>query len=118
MKKILLGALLVVGITSFAASAEWYDGGTLHQSTMAEWGKGSEANKLATCGDWVSGFYSNKRLNANLMALIEVKKMNGIKEISEGCVQMLDAANGPETATQKSAELFILGSMMGGWIEL
>jgi len=39
---------------------EWYVGGTLHQSTSAEWNKATEKNKLATCADFVANI---KELN-------------------------------------------------------
>lgn len=31
---------------------KWYEGGTLHQATVADWLSGDESNKLATCADW------------------------------------------------------------------
>ena len=34
----------------------WYQGGTLHSSTAAEWNAASQENKLATCGDWAAMF--------------------------------------------------------------
>ena len=33
---------------------EWYDGGTLHKATAAEWNRASSRNKLATAADWVA----------------------------------------------------------------
>lgn len=33
---------------------EWYDGGTLHSATVSQWNVATEANKLATCGDYVA----------------------------------------------------------------
>lgn len=34
----------------------WYDGGTLHDSTYAEWQAGKQRDKLATAADWVTAF--------------------------------------------------------------
>lgn len=118
MKKILLSILLGFGITSLAFSAEWYEGGTLQKSTMAEWAKGSEENKLATCGDWMFYFYKEKQFNSDVMKALDTYGLTGMKEMANTCVQMLDAASGPETATQSSTELLMLGFMMSGLIEL
>ena len=113
MKKIFLSLLVVLGFAGFA-SAEWYDGGNLHQATMAEWGKATEANKLATCGEWVALFYTKELYNAEVMNAIKTFGMNGVKEMANSCVIMLDAANGPETASQKASELYVLGAALSG----
>lgn len=31
----------------------WYEGGTLHNCTNAEWKNANKENKLATCADWI-----------------------------------------------------------------
>jgi len=36
--------------------SDWFRGGTLHSATVAEWNRATEANKLATCGDWISAW--------------------------------------------------------------
>lgn len=37
-----------------ADEQEWYVGGDLHRSTIAEWRQASPRNKLATAADWVT----------------------------------------------------------------
>lgn len=32
---------------------KWYEGGTLHKCTNAEWKKASKENKIATCADFI-----------------------------------------------------------------
>lgn len=118
MKKIILIATILMSLITVSHSKEWYEGGTLHNATMAEWSKASAENKLATCGDWVSGIYNKKKFKKEIMALIQVKQMNGIKEISEGCVTMLNSASGPETANEKSNELFLMGTILADWVEM
>lgn len=39
---------------------EWYEGGTLHRATVAEWKKASARNKLATCGDFITSITESK----------------------------------------------------------
>jgi len=34
------------------AGGNWYENGTLHRSSVAEWNKASYSNKLATAADW------------------------------------------------------------------
>lgn len=119
MKKIILSMFIFMFTLTLVNADEWYDTeSTLADATMQQWSKGSNEDKLVTCGDWVSGIYIKKKFNQKLMALINLKDMDGIKEIAQGCVQMLDAATGPETSTQKAAELFVLGAMLDGWIEM
>lgn len=33
---------------------KWYEGGTLHNATMAEWKAGTEKDRLATCADFAA----------------------------------------------------------------
>ena len=37
-----------------ATGLEWYEGGTLHDSSISEWRNATERNKLATCADWIA----------------------------------------------------------------
>ena len=38
---------------SVLAAEKWYEGGSLHKSSPAEWRKSSHKNKMATAADWV-----------------------------------------------------------------
>lgn len=38
----------------------WYEGGTLHNATIAEWRTATTANKLATCSDFVAKIRKDK----------------------------------------------------------
>jgi len=55
MKKILFPVLVVFFlIIPFAvyAGGKWYENGTLHRASVAEWNRATYANKLATAADW------------------------------------------------------------------
>ena len=59
---IILGTFLyIVGSVSDGGSSpstsagEWFDGGTLHKQTMAEWSRASYRNRLATSADFFAG---------------------------------------------------------------
>ncbi len=58
----LLIAVVALGSAFFVLNEDeevdllWYEGGTLHQSSIAEWRLGSERDQLATTADWVTSF--------------------------------------------------------------
>lgn len=54
MKKVLIG----ISVSLFCclqaqAAKQWFEGGTLHKSSLAAWSKASYSNKLATSADFV-----------------------------------------------------------------
>lgn len=96
MKKLVLiiSSLLVLStnITNLQAK-EWYEEkGTLHQSTMKEWCKASDKNKLATAGDFVSKGYIDKLFKPEIIQAIQENKMDGIKFMAGEIVTALDTA--------------------------
>lgn len=51
------------GTTRGASSAtepKWYEGGTLHRATGAEWRHASAANRLATAADWYAAMFKRE----------------------------------------------------------
>lgn len=42
---------------------QWYQGGTLHTSTIADWKNATEENKLATCGDFCANIYKDNSID-------------------------------------------------------
>ena len=53
---------------------EWYDGGTLHRSTLREWKAATFQNKLATAGDFVANannVLGKRQVGAELKAAAE-----------------------------------------------
>ena len=49
---------------------QWYVGGTLHSSSIAEWKNATEKNKLATCADIVANV---KKFNLGIR-FVHIKK--------------------------------------------
>ena len=41
---------------SYSNSLNWYEGGTLHNATIAQWKVSTDQNKLATCVDFIASF--------------------------------------------------------------
>ncbi|MEM6973982.1 MAG: hypothetical protein AAF577_14375 [Pseudomonadota bacterium] len=60
----------------------WYEGGTLHLSTLREWSDASDRNRLATAGDWTARMFSPKRLYG--------MGLNGIRTHAEAIVACVD----------------------------
>jgi hypothetical protein len=40
--------------TTAQMDTKWYEGGTLHKATAAEWSSASPSNQLETAGDWTA----------------------------------------------------------------
>jgi hypothetical protein len=40
--------------SSFRTITPWYEGGSLHNATVSEWQRASDANKVATAADWLA----------------------------------------------------------------
>ena len=38
----------------------WYEGGTLHQATVATWNRSTDRNRLATAADWITTVQQNE----------------------------------------------------------
>ena len=51
---ILLCVVMVLMLHVPATAKEWYEGGTLHDATIAQWKRAKRQDKIATCADWVS----------------------------------------------------------------
>lgn len=47
---------------------EWYEGGTLHNATLAEWVKADSRNQLATAADWAARMAKEKGIRVNSMS--------------------------------------------------
>lgn len=68
MHKLSIGVLLILTITGCSDFAigivpaedeieipeNWYIGGTLHDATFEQWVEAEQADKLATCADWLT----------------------------------------------------------------
>ncbi len=66
MNRTLLAAALTLTLLPAlpAAAGEWYSGGTLHQSTVADWHAATDENRLATAADFTVGHLGAPRVIA------------------------------------------------------
>ena len=54
MKKIIIISMFLITMISTTYAKEWFNGGTLHSSTVRIWRVSEYENKLATVSDWLA----------------------------------------------------------------
>jgi hypothetical protein len=72
---------------------EWYEGGTLHKATAAQWAAASSSNRLATAGDWSATKLGESR--------VRQLGMNGLRSYAQQLVNCVNEAtsDGPSNQT-------------------
>ena len=104
--------LLISFIVSlFGGDTKWYEGGTLHQSTVKEWKQATTKNKLATAADWVLVFKSIKT------KVKESGDFNTLKPFSESLITCIDKATVGITTIdhQKTTQSAVVCGTLMGW---
>ncbi len=103
--------------------SKWYEGGTLHNASALKWQEASYDDKLATCADFISGLWQNKKLKPSLQS--QIKSMEDIRTIAQELVKEMDAAmrkdedseeNKKTYANQKVSEMAALLMLSMGWL--
>ena len=61
---------------------QWYIGGNLHKKNIIDWKNATEANKLATCGDFIAGIKKDLSLTESKHKAFELKDC--IEEATKG----------------------------------
>jgi hypothetical protein len=103
MKKMFLFLIVSLMLIEYSFAGEWYQGGTLHGSTLSEWYKASYKNRLATCSDWIVGLVDKKQHGTLFKNNMSVLK--SLSKQMENCVTDGNKANGEILLpTMKSAE--------------
>lgn len=107
---LLLITLLIVPTPSSAT--EWYEGGTLHEATIAQWKRASRQNKIATCADWVSALCMKSKLS------IPISGSDDLKTCTTALVDYIDNASKNTKAIDREtvSAVALLGMIMAGWI--
>jgi hypothetical protein len=70
--------------SAHAAGSAWYEGGTLHKTTLKDWKKGSDENRLATSADWAAVAPLVKRKMAG------ARSMNDLLPYAYGMLRCVD----------------------------
>ncbi|CAK7034926.1 MAG: hypothetical protein DELT_00521 [Desulfovibrio sp.] len=102
-------------VATGSRAAEWYEGGTLHTVTVAQWNKGSSHDKIATAGDWVAYHTAPEKLRsvdadllreaATAVAICVDKSTDGIESVQNQ--QVTQFALLCMTMMQKSYPFFL-----------
>ena len=103
MKKIIIVFAALVIVFSFSSNIlakQWYEGGTLHYATVAEWQNASYTNKIATAADWVASSPKGKSV------FRETGDINSLKPYVLNLINCVDeAAAGEGYGNMKIAEI-------------
>lgn len=70
--------------SSGSSKVEWFQGGTLHGSTVGEWNAASYRNRLATAADWTTGIIGQ--------AEFERIGLSGVRQKAEELVKCVDGS--------------------------
>lgn len=113
MKKIILPALvmffLVIPLVVYAGS-RWYENGTLHSGSVAEWNRATYANKLATAADWA---LSRPQIMAKIKNSGSIDTLRPFAAELVTCVN--EAAAGQGYGSMSVAELAAICMISMGW---
>lgn len=100
----------------------WFEGGTLHKKGILDWQKASHADKLATCGDFVSLMSNDGALNAGIRS--KLTSVDAVRPYAEELVDFIDLSTKKETDQKKNEMLYtnqtvagmaVIGMAMMGW---
>ena len=80
----------------------WYDGGTLHQKTVADWMAATDANRLATAGDWTAVF-------------TEFDDLDEARSLAEDLVECVDGSVDAAPETMKASDLAASCAVLMCW---
>ncbi len=72
------------------AEVKWHIGGTLHAKTALDWQTASDADKLATCADFISAEWAKKRFVPPIQD--SIKSTDDMKPFAKLLVNYLDKA--------------------------
>lgn len=80
----------------------WYEGGTLHDATVAQWSAGSNANRLATASDWAT-------------VMTGWDTMEEARELAENLKACVDESAEVSPPEMKAPELAAACAVLMGW---
>jgi len=108
--------------SSSIPTRKWYEGGTLHNASALEWQTASSADKLATCGDFVTQMWQNGDLKPSIAN--NISTVDDVRPYAPELVDFLDAAfkrdpdpeqNRKLYANQSVSSTAAIGMVTMGW---
>lgn len=74
-----------------AMASEWFQGGSLHASSVHDWTRASYANRLATSADWA---LASKRVEATVRRSGDIETLKPFAEQLLGCIDRIASTDG------------------------
>ncbi len=94
-----------------ATQTEWFQGGTLHKATLAQWRVATNANKLATAADWLAATEWKGHLNRpSDFDRLKVKAQMLVNAVNESAS---DRDLGAMSATEVAAAILTMSNDLG-----
>ena len=111
-------AVVVLGLSSLAtampaaADTKWYQGGTLHHATLAEWKRGGDSDRLATAADFAASLpYVQKKMKGE-------RSMDALLPYAYGLLRCIDEASKVKASVarkQATAETAAVCAILMDW---
>ncbi len=111
-------------VATKTAQRKWYQGGTLHRKSILDWQVADDADKLATCGDFVTKMWQDDKLTERIAR--SVASVDDIRPYAQELVDFIDAAGkrdpDPEQnkvlyANQSVSEFAVIGMVSMKWLK-
>lgn len=121
MVRVVNAVLVVLALCLFVACGggrqqtgkQWYEGGTLHDKTAADWHAATPEDRLATCGDFVATAWEKKMLTPQMTE--GIRGMEDMKPLAKQLAESIDKA-AEANGQIKVAELASASMMLRGWM--
>lgn len=97
MKRLAL-PFLALACLATPSFADWYEGGTLHRASLAEWKSAPASNRLATSGDWAAHILGEDQVRQIGMDGLRVRAQQ-----MSNCVTEAAAGPSPNLAASQAA---------------
>ena len=104
MKKLFIIVSLMLLVSTNIYAQEWYEGGTLHDSSALEWQTATFQNKLATCSDFVSAAWQNKSFKPEIQS--NITSMDTVMVLSKELVKAIDIVFEEIPNPEKNKQMF------------
>ena len=83
---------------------KWYEGGSLHRATIAEWRDASPENRIATCAEFLAALWSKGRLREEIAA--KIKTPDDLLAPVTSLVACIDKATEPEADPNRDQQMY------------
>lgn len=88
---------LVLSPGAYAHEEEWFQGGSLHAGTVADWNRASYPNRLATSADWA---LASKNVEQLVRESGDIETLKPFAEQLLGCIDRISHTDGVINETQ------------------